>query len=167
MQEVWKDIPDYEGLYQVSNLGNVKSLFRYCKVLKPHIDKDGYLRVRLYKNKKNIYIGVHKCVAKAFIPNPNNLPEVNHKNEIRSDNRVDNLEWCTNWYNIHYGNAIIKSQLSRSKKILQFDLQNNLICEYESLSIAGKITNISISNISKVCNGERKQAGGYIWKYTN
>ena len=115
MEEIWKDIPEYEGLYQVSNLGNIKSLEKskgWCKIkektLKLRIDKDGYYRVILSKNSKPKMFLVHRLVAQAFIPNPNNLPEINHKNEIKTDNRVENLEWCTQLYNLHYGNRAKK-----------------------------------------------------------
>ena len=106
--EVWKDIKGYEGLYQVSNLGNVMSLhYRGTKnkkqLLKPAKDKDGYLSIALYKDGKTKQYRVHRLVASAFIPNPNNYSQVNHINEIKDDNRVENLEWCTAKYNNNYG----------------------------------------------------------------
>ena len=110
MMEEWRAVPGYEGLYEVSSYGRVKSLKRYKsnnggiplikeRILKPYNDKKGYLNVRL----RNKNFKVHRLVAQAFIPNPNNLPQVNHKNEDKSDNRVDNLEWCTAKYNNTYG----------------------------------------------------------------
>ena len=114
MQEEWRDIGGYEGLYQISNIGNVKSLGRLVnyknkgkkwqegKILKP-LNKRGYLCVGLWKNGYIKNYSVHRLVAQAFIPNPNNLPQVNHKNEIKDDNRVENLEWCNNYYNSQYG----------------------------------------------------------------
>jgi hypothetical protein len=109
-KEIWKDVPGYEEIYQVSNLGNVKSIDHYCKgrvgsgkqtgrTLKQHICYKGYSRVRLYLNKKSFTTGAHRLVAIAFIPNPLNLPQVNHINGIKADNKVENLEWCTNQYN--------------------------------------------------------------------
>lgn len=117
MQEIWKDIKHYEGLYQVSNLGNVKTLDKYVnsgiknnnkvkrkgKLLKQY-NKRGYLQVTLTHNNKRKYVGVHRLVAQAFIPNPNNLPQVNHKDEDPLNNHVENLEWCTAKYNCNYGN---------------------------------------------------------------
>lgn len=164
-KEIWKDIPNYEGLYQASNLGRIKSIFRYKKMLKFYTDKDGYLRVRLYKNGKSVYKGVHKWIAETFISNPNNYVEVNHKNEIKTDNNVENLQWCNNLYNINYGTGKERSALKRSKKVLQYDLEGNFIKEYISLSEASRQNNINVSNICNVCNGKRKQANGYIWKY--
>ena len=115
MEEIWKDIKGYEGLYQVSNLGRVKSLGRWVykeyrgkrwqgeKILKQIKNKFGYLRVYLYKNRKAKCYAIHRLVAQVFIPNPYNLPQVNHKDEDKSNNRVDNLEWCTSFYNNEYG----------------------------------------------------------------
>ena len=116
-EEIWKDIIGYEGLYQVSSLGRVRSLDRYdernCfrkgKVLSPGIKPDGYLVVVLSCNGKHKTIKVHRLVAQAFIPNPDGLPQVNHKNEDKSNNRVENLEWCDAKYNINFGTARIRS----------------------------------------------------------
>lgn len=115
MQEIWKDIRDYEGLYQISNNGNVKSLGRWVnyknkgkkwqegKILKPLVKKGGYLHVGLWKNGKVKFFIVHRLVAQAFIPNPNNLPQVNHKDENKENNVVKNLEYCDAKYNSNYG----------------------------------------------------------------
>ena len=108
--EEWKSIPGYEGLYEVSNLGRVRSVERcdrfnrkiVSKILKPNY-VSGYLRVGMYKNKTFKYYLIHRLVAQAFLPNPDNLPEVNHKDEDKSNNRVDNLEWCDRSYNMNYG----------------------------------------------------------------
>ena len=116
MKEIWKDIPDFEGLYQVSNLGNVKTLDKYVgtgikhnskvkrkeKILKQY-NKRGYLQVSLSKNNKRYYFNVHRLVVQAFIPNLDNLPQVNHKDENPMNNCIENLEWCTAKYNCNYG----------------------------------------------------------------
>ena len=118
MEEIWKDIPGYEGIYVVSNFGKVKSLQRtrkgsygsirivYEKILNHKIDKDGYHIVTLSKEGKTKCIGVHRLVAQAFLPNIYNLPMINHKDENPSNNFVDNLEWCTAKYNRNYGTSI-------------------------------------------------------------
>lgn len=118
MVEIWKDVPGYEGIYIVSNFGEVKSLQRtrkgsygsisivYEKILNHKIDKDGYHIVTLSKEGKTKCIGVHRLVAQVFILNPLSLPQVNHKDEDPSNNRVDNLEWCDNKYNSNYGTRI-------------------------------------------------------------
>ena len=117
-EEIWKPVPGYEGLYEVSNLGRVRSVNRYVKskgesywlrkgkMLSPAKDKNGYLKVNLSCNGKNNIIRVHRLVAQAFLPNPDNLLEVNHKDEDKTNNRVENLEWCTAKYNNNYGTKI-------------------------------------------------------------
>lgn len=128
-KQFWKDIPGYEGLYQVSNTGRVRSLnyngTRKTKVLKQGTNKDGYKRIKLYKDGKfKVYL-VHRLVALAFIPNPNNYPIINHKDENRWNNNVDNLEWCTYKYNSNYGNCIKKLNegMKRRNLILHRDLE--------------------------------------------
>lgn len=126
--EVWKDVKDYEGLYQVSNLGNVKSLERYAhtsntrynkhrllreRILKPGKNKDGYSVVVLRKDCKGKSYYIHRLVAEAFLPNPHNLPEINHKDENKENNHVDNLEWCTHIYNGNYGTINIRKRNQR------------------------------------------------------
>lgn len=107
MQEIWKDIEGYEGCYQVSNLGRVKSLkFGKEKILTPTINSRGYYHTCLRKDGRSVTVYIHRIVAKAFLPNPDNLPLINHKDEDKTNNRVDNLEWCSVYYNLHYGSAI-------------------------------------------------------------
>lgn len=170
MKEVWKDIyfidngiiRDYRGLYQISNLGRVKSI-KNKKILKTRKDKKGYIQVGLSKNNKLKTCKVHRLVAIMFIPNPNNYPQVHHKNEIKDCNIVNvndlygettNLEWCTNEFNIKY---------SQSKKIIQYDLEGNFIKEYTGINEAMRET--KISHICACCKGKRRVAGGYIWRY--
>ena len=157
MQEIWKDIKGYEGLYEVSNLGNVKNIKGL--ILKNYSDKNGYLRVYLYNNFKRKTCMVHRLVAEAFLDNPNNYPQVNHKNEDKSCNTVDNLEWCNVKYNCNYG----KRNEKIKKKVIQYDKKNNLIKEWNCVTEAEN--KLNISHISSCCKNKRKTAGGYVWKY--
>lgn len=178
-KEIWKDIKGYEGLYQVSNLGNVKSLNygRTCKerILIPCKKPNGYLNVELSKNCicKKFY--VHRLVAKAFIENPDNLPQVNHIDENKLNNRVDNLEWCSYEYNNNYGThneRMLKTRKLRNSKnaerpVLQFTKDCKFVNEYPSIREAARCTGINHSHICSCCKGLLKTAGGYIWKYKN
>ena len=153
MEEIWKDIKGYEGLYQVSNLGRVKSLKRivftkygkrltiYEKILKAKVHKFGYLEVNLNSNGIAKTLKVHRIVAEAFLPNLNNYPEINHKDENKQNNHIINLEWCTSSYNANYGTRNIRSALAKSKKIVQYSLDGNLIKEHQSLTDAGRYIN--------------------------
>lgn len=166
--EVWKDIKNYEGFYQGSNLGRVKSLERIdCighhrkeRILKPKKDKYGYLQVNLWKNGKKKTFTVHRLVAEAFIPNPNNLPCINHKDECKTNNNVNNLEWCDNKYNNAYGTRTEKC----SKKVLQYDLEGNFIREWESTAECGRNGFIQQA-VASCCRGELKKHQGCIWRY--
>ena len=114
MEEIWKDIAGYEGVYQVSNTGLVRSLDRYTeggrffsgRLMAQSKDKDGYLILGLYSNRKGKTFKVHRLVAKAFVDNPYNLPEVNHIDEDKTNNHADNLEWCSTAYNLTYGHRL-------------------------------------------------------------
>ncbi len=158
----WYDIKGYEGLYQINKLGEIKTL-RSNKIMKYGYTMKGYKQVGLYKNKKCKHLYVHRLVAETFISNPNNLPLVNHKDENKQNNCINNLEWCTNQYNLKYGNT----QKNKKRKVLQYDLYGNFIKEWECIIDIEKILKISNSNICKVCNGKRNKAGGYIWRYKN
>ena len=122
--EEWRDIKGYEGKYQVSNLGRVRSFHGKGKLLKGTPDKDGYLRIALCKNGMRKYFGIHQLVALVFIPNPNNLPCVNHKDEDKTDNKVENLEWCTIAYNNCYGNRL--KRVSEANKTSMKGNKNHL-----------------------------------------
>lgn len=107
MQEIWRDIEGFGGCYQVSNLGRVKSLkFGKEKILTPTINSSGYYHTCLRKDGRSVTVYIHRIVAQAFLPNPDNLPLINHKDEDKTNNRVENLEWCSAYYNLHYGSAI-------------------------------------------------------------
>ena len=127
------------------------------------IEKDGYFVVNLYKNNKLKQHRVNIIVAQAFIPNPNNLPQVNHKDENKQNNRVDNLEWCTAKYNSNYGSRNERI----SKKINQYDLNGNFIKTWDSIIQVEKELNIFHSRIIEVCKNKRKQIGGYVWRYAD
>ena len=169
MKEIWKDIKGFKNLYQISNLGNIKSLNAYGhnkkKLLKPFIDKNGYLNIILSKNKKKKYCLVHQLVAKAFIKNPNNYNEVNHLDGNKENNCVDNLEWCDRKHNIRHAfeNNLIKTR----KKVNQYDLDGNLIATWVSVGMAEKILKFNSSHIYECCNGKIKTCNGYIWRYKN
>ena len=167
-EEVWKDIQGYEGLYQVSNMGRVKSLERtvwngrsYYKaperILKAGKAR-GYLRVMLCKDGKGKWYPVHRLVAIAFIPNPDNLPEVNHKDENKQNNCVENLEWCTRQYNVEY---------SKAKVVIGINKISGLILEFPSAYEASRQTNINRGNICNCLKGRIKSAGGYVWYYAD
>lgn len=177
-EEIWKDIKGYENLYQISNLGNVRSLDRYKvtkgrygemkakikgKVLIPCINHDGYKEIVLSKNGKSKMYRLHRIVAEAFINNDENKNQVNHKNGNKLDNRAENLEWCTCKENIQH--ALKNNLIKCERRINQYDLKMNFIKEWRSISEIKRVLNISDSNIIKVCNEERNSAGGFKWKY--
>lgn len=163
MEEIWKDIKDFEGLYEISNTGKVrrkckkvlrtnpkkisiKTYYTYKeKLLSLKDDKDGYKFVQLTKDKKVKNLRVHRLVAEAFIPNINNYNIVNHIDENKSNNNVDNLEWCTYKYNTNYGQGILRRAISQGKPIIY----NNTF--YYSIGIAAKLNNISTSVIFNKC----------------
>lgn len=156
--EIFKDIEGYEGLYQISNLGNVKSLkFGKERILKPGKNKYNYLQVVLTKQGKVKGYLVHRLVAMAFILNPNNFREINHRDEDKTNNRVENLEWCDRKYNINYGTRTEKY----SKQVLC--VETNKI--YSSTRQVERQLGFYRSAISNACTGKLKQAYGYTWRY--
>lgn len=178
MREIWKDIKDYEGLYQVSNFGRVRSLgngrthktSRIRKLLKNNV---GYLVVQLCKDGKVKTYLVHQLVASAFLENPDNLPCVNHKDEVKTNNFVGtpendykdgNLEWCNREYNNNYGTRTERFTKAMSKKVLQLTKSGELFREWESTRECGR-NGFDSGAVCKCCNGKLKSHKGYIWKY--
>lgn len=174
MQEIWKDIKGFEGYYQVSNFGNVKSLYRIVKrgtnyksvnerILRPYFH-GGYPEVVLTISGNKRTFPIHRLVAEAFIPNPNNLPIINHKDENPSNNCVDNLEWCTYSYNLSYNNIRVKSAISKRKAIRQYTKDGIFIKEWSHAREAAEALNLNKRAIYECCKGRCKTSGGYIWK---
>lgn len=164
MQEVWKDIEGYEGYYQVSNLGKVRNI-KFQRELKACFDSYGYLIVVLSKYGKHRTRTVHRLVAETFIPNTSKLPSVNHKDENKQNNNVDNLEWCDTKYNCNYGTR--NKQISKrvSKKVMQLSIDGKKIKKWNSITEAGNHLGCHISQISACCHGRIKTAYGYRWKF--
>lgn len=166
--EVWKDIEGFEGLYQVSNYGRIKSLHARKGtgklIMKPKNSR-GYQVIKLAGRNGKKFFSIHRLVAKTFMPNPHNLPCVNHKNENKADNRVENLEWCSVRYNNMFGTRTKRVKEKVAKPILQYDLNGNFIKRHESICDAGKELNISIGNISQCLHKRYKQANGYVFMY--
>ena len=197
IKEIWEDIEGYEGLYQVSNYGNVKSQQRlrwngkgWCIqkecIMSQRINTSGYKIVVLCKDGVKRVKIVHRLVAYAFIPNLNNFPEVNHKNEIKTDNRAENLEWCTKIYNQNYGTKKIRTQITRKKlnsewnalmkknKNHSYGAEKPVLCylkdgtfvnRFRSLSVAAQSIGDCTSHIADCCNGRRKSVRGYNWRH--
>ena len=164
MDEIWHDIDGYEGLYQISNKGRVKSL-KYGKerILRPGIDGYGYMFVCLCNDNVMKYFKLHRLVAQAFIPNIDNLSEINHKDENKLNNCVENLEWMTHIDNCNYGTR--NKRLSR--KILQYSKSGEFIREWQGALEVERVLKIAQPNITQCCRGNPKHttAGGFVWKY--
>ena len=189
-QEEWKPIMGYEGLYEISSLGRVRSLPRQGTkggIIRPSLSSSGYLQTHLTKNGKEKTFQVHRLVAIHFIENENNLPEVNHKDEDKTNNCVWNLEFCTRKYNENYGTkrercvknhnykeSSIKSALHHdykevgrklSKPIIQKDMEGNEIRRWPSNQEIRRTLNYACGSISMACNGKKPSAYGYIWEF--
>lgn len=175
MEEIFKDIYGYEGLYQISNLGRVKSLnynkTRKEKILKYRKHRYGYLMVVLFKDGKRKEILVHRLVAQAFLPNLDNLPQVNHKDENKTNNCVENLEFCDAKYNSNYGtrNERVAKALTgayntkKSKPVMC--IETGVI--YQSTNEVQRQLGFSRGNISQCCNGKKNTSYKYHWKYVD
>ena len=177
--EEWRKV-DSEGRYEVSNLGKVRSYVDFhgrigatSHILKPHKGNNGYLMVMIYTKERNKNFLVHRLVAQAFIPNPNNYRCINHKDENKLNNCVSNLEWCTHRYNNNYNNkgkrisASLKNNSLITKPVYQLDKDGNIINEYKSITKAAEALGIKCAEISRVCLGHkyRHTAHGFGWKF--
>lgn len=175
--EEWRAVPGFEGYYEVSNLGNVRSIDREV-IMKNGVKRKTRGRMlRLGKyNSQSSYAGVtfcvdgvpskhsvHRLVASAFIPNPDNLPEINHKDEDKRNNTVENLEWCDRKYNALYGTANIRKAMTQGKPVLQMK-DGKIVNAYPSAGLAAACTGATQGGISSCCRGEMRTSGGYEWK---
>lgn len=180
--EVWKDINGYEGLYQVSNFGRVKSLDRvvHCsknkkckpynvsvkeKIMRCCFDNDGYIHTTLSNSGIHNRVLIHRLVALSFLENPNEYPVVNHKDENPSNNHVDNLEWCTYTYNNQYSNIYEKAYRVTRKPVYQFSLDGKFIREFASTKEASRAIGGSAADISSCCHGRTNSMYGYYWRF--
>ena len=183
--ELWKDVgeckdyQDFSGLYEVSNLGRIRSKNRMVlnslgkeqhfkgKILSLRVANNGYLYACLYSKNKRKVIKPHRAVAQLFLPNPQKLPQVNHKDENKLNNRVSNLEWCTPEYNANYGTRNNRMGKSHSKGIKQYSINGDLLSTYDSITEASKqfSSKNAISNINKCLTGKTKTSYGYVWRY--
>lgn len=165
--EEWKDISGYEGLYQVSNKGQVRSFHSgLWMIMKQSVRKGGYKKIFLRKNKQRKSYFVHRLVAIAFIPNPNNLPIINHKDENPSNNCVENLEWCTSQYNMTYGTVIERirnTKFTKAIPLLMFDKHGQLKAKFDNLTQAVEKTGFPHSNIISCYKGRINAVRGYIF----
>ena len=179
--EEWRPIAGYEGLYEVSSLGRVRSLDRVTTrlsrwgteitlkvkggILQPENHTNGYQSVMLCNNGCRVRLLVHRLVAKAFVPNPDNLPEVNHKDECKKNNRADNLEWCDRVYNVNYGDARIKHSAKKSRRIEQLTLDGKHVAFYDSRKSATEQNGYSDGGMGWALKNTNNTAYGYKWRY--
>lgn len=186
MKEIWKSVEGFEGLYEVSNLGRVRSLDREVrnrggiavkrgKILSPKNVNTNYKAVNLWKKNKGYMRLVHRLVAIAFLPNPENLPQVNHKDEDPSNNNVNNLEWCDSAYNANYGTAIARRSAKtkgvprpqNGKPIAQYTKDGRLVKIYLTAMEAARALTADNSSICHCANGAYKSSYGYVWRWVD
>lgn len=167
--ETWRNVADFEGLYKISNKGNVHSVERVSSqgnkcggfTLKPTIASGGYLQVKLYENGIRKHKYIHRIVAEAFIPNPNNYPEINHKDEDKTNNYVENLEWCTRKYNVNFGTAIERAAQAQSKKVRAVNVETGEVLTFNSAKETGD-KGYSSGVVYKACSGVYKSSIGKL-----
>ena len=180
MEELWRPIPNYEGYYEASNLGRIRSVYRYKRVLKPMISNTGYERVDLFKNRHRKQYSVHRLVAITFVDNPDNKPFVNHRDENKINNCADNLEWVTHVENCRYGTAIERRTKhfdyskrkinnarqieARSKPIAQYTKDGRFVRNWKSASECARKNGWQISNIRRCCKKEYATAYGFVFR---
>ena len=164
MEEVWRDVVGYEGLYKVSNLGNVFSNYT-DKIMKPGTTRDGYKYVFLSRDKIRKMKTIHRLVAKAFLENPNNLSIVNHKDEDPSNNNVKNLEWCTHAYNNTYNDVHIRRAQLLAKHVYRYNENGEIFEEYDSIHDAERTLSTSCGDIVDCCNGKIIIYLNSVWSY--
>ena len=175
MEEIWKDVVGFEGLYQVSDLGNVRNYEKTIWngrhmpqiILATRVCKTGYVDVHLCSNGKHHAKRLHRLVAQAFLPNENDFPEINHKDEDKTNNSLANLEWCNSHYNVNYGTCIKRRSENHKKQIIQKDLSGNFIKSWNGFITVERELGIWASCVRQCCMGRNKTAGGYCWEYAN
>lgn len=174
-KEIWKPVVGYEGLYEVSNLGRVRSVDRFVlqqgrqqiyrgRIMALTINNSGYKTVRLSSNNKKKGMLVHRLVAESFLSNPYNFPCVNHKDENKLNNNLQNLEWCSLSYNVNYGTSTERRARKMGNEIAQYNIDGNLIATYYSPGNAERTTGVSKSTIKDCVKGKLFTAGGFVWK---
>lgn len=166
MEEIWKDIEGFEGLYQVSNLGRVTRVTT-GRILKSGKDKDGYLQVTLCKDSTKYTKKIHRLVAQAFVSNSENKPEINHIDEDKANNRVNNLEWSTRKENNNHGTHNERSSRTQSIPIISTNLKTGECREFYGTNECGRQLDLNPGHINEVLKGKRRQTGGYTFKYLN
>lgn len=164
MEEIWKDIEEYAGLYQVSNLGRVKRI-KSDRVLTGCKNTGGYIQVHLSKNNVVSNKLIHRLVAEAFIPKSENKPQVNHIDEDKTNNRVDNLEWSTAKDNLNHGTRNERSSKTKSIPIIAINLKSGDVEEFYGTNECARQLRLNHSHITSVLKGRYKQTGGYTFKY--
>lgn len=161
--EIWKEIKETSGLYSVSNQGRVRNN-KTGKEMKPSQYVNGYLAAQLMTMGKQKRYRIHRLVAEYFIPNPNKYPQVNHKDENKQNNDVNNLEWCTAKQNINYGTKIKRTAEKLGKQVYQYTPEGDFITQYPSISEAARAIGRNERNIRNSCDSTNRKCGGFIWR---